>query len=299
MIIEILKGVLSFAAVVLNTLFWCVFLLSVAILKLIIPIEAWKRFCTKIIISIGECWIFCNGLWIKLLHRPEWNIEGFESLDKSQWYLSVANHQSWADIFVLQEITNRNIPMLKFFMKHVLIWVPVIGLAWWALDMPFLKRYTKEEIEKNPHLRGKDIKAMKKSFERYSRYPVSIFSFAEGTRFNEKKRLEQHSSFNRLLNPKSGGIGLTLTTMPYIKLILDFTICYEDARRSFWDFLCGRMSKAAIKVRVIEIPEHFLGKDYEEDAEFRKNLKSWIEDIWKEKDIFLKQYENINPQKIT
>ena len=59
------------------------------------------------------------------------------------------------------------------------------------------------------------------------------------------------------------------------------------------------MSKAAIKVRVIEIPENFLGKDYEEDAEFRKNLKSWIEDIWKEKDIFLKQYENINPQKIT
>ena len=289
MIIEILRGVLSFAAVVLNTLFWCVFLLSVAILKLIIPIETWKRFRTKIIINIGECWIFCNGLWIKLLHKPEWNVEGFESLDKSQWYLSVANHQSWADIFVLQEITNRNIPMLKFFMKHVLIWVPVIGLAWWALDMPFLKRYTKEEIEKNPQLRGKDIKAMEKSFERYSRYPVSIFSFAEGTRFTEEKKYQQSSKYTNLLNPKSGGIGLTLTTMPYIKLLLDFTIHYESVRRSFWDFLCGRMSKVNVRVREIPVPESLLGRDYEEDIEFRNELKSWIEKVWSEKDHYLEE----------
>ena len=289
MIIEILRGVLSFAAVVLNTLFWCLFLLSIAILKLIIPIEAWKRFCTKIIINIGECWIFCNGLWIKLLHKPEWNVEGFESLDKSQWYLSVANHQSWADIFVLQEITNRNIPMLKFFMKHVLIWVPVIGLAWWALDMPFLKRYTKEEIEKNPQLRGKDIKAMEKSFERYSRYPVSIFSFAEGTRFTEEKKYQQSSKYTNLLNPKSGGIGLTLTTMPYIKLLLDFTIHYEGVRRSFWDFLCGRMSKVNVRVREIPVPESLLGRDYEEDIEFRNELKSWIEKVWSEKDHYLEE----------
>ena len=63
---------------------------------------------------------------------------------------------------------------------------------------------------------------MEKSFERYSRYPVSIFSFAEGTRFTEKKKIDQSSEFGNLLNPKTGGIGLTLTTMPYIKLLLDF-----------------------------------------------------------------------------
>ena len=74
-----------------------------------------------------------------------------------------------------------------------------------------LKRYTKAELDKNPELRGKDIKAMEKSFERFSRYPVSIFSFAEGTRFTEKKKLDQSSKYKNLLNPKSGGIGLTLT----------------------------------------------------------------------------------------
>ena len=286
---EILRGILSFLAVVLNTLFWCIFLLSVAVLKLLVPVEAWKKVCTKIIINVGECWIYCNGLWIKLLHRPELKVEGFESLDRSQWYLSVANHQSWADIFVLQDITNRQIPMLKFFMKHVLIWVPVIGLAWWALDMPFLKRYTKEEIEKNPNLRGKDVKEMEKSFSRYSRYPVSIFSFAEGTRFTEEKKIAQNSKFNNLLNPKSGGVGLTLTTMPYIKVLLDFTIHYESSRRSFWDFLCGRMSKANVRVKEVQIPEYLLGKNYEEDIEFREELKSWMENLWSDKDQYLEE----------
>ena len=285
---ETVKGVIAFICVVINTLFWCVFLLTIAILKFI-PLEQWKRLCTKLIINIGECWIFCNGIWIKLLHNPKWNVEGFESLDKSNWYLSVANHQSWADIFVLQAITNRKIPMLKFFMKHILIWVPVIGLAWWALDMPFLKRFTKEEIEKNPDLRGKDIKAMEESFGRYSRYPVSIFSFAEGTRFNEEKKIDQGSKFNNLLDPKSGGIGLTLTTMPYIKLLLDFTIFYEGSRRSFWDFLCGRMSKVTVKVKEIEIPQDLLGKNYEEDSNFRLELKSWIENIWSEKDKYIEE----------
>ena len=286
---ENIKGVLGFFAVVINTLFWCLFLLTIAIFKLLIPTESWKRLCTKLIINIGECWIYCNGLWIQALHRPRWNVEGFEELDSSNWYLAVANHQSWADIFVLQGITNRKIPMLKFFMKHVLIWVPVIGLAWWALDMPFLKRYTKEEIQKNPELRGKDIKAMEKSFERYSRYPVSIFSFAEGTRFTKEKKDNQLSQFEYLLNPKIGGIGLTLTTMPYIKLLLDFTIHYEDERRSFWDFLCGRMSKADVRVRQINIPDNLLGKNYEDDPIFRENLKEWVYDIWSDKEKYLEE----------
>ena len=286
---ENIKGVLGFVAVVINTLFWCLFLLTIAIFKLLIPMESWKRLCTKLIINIGECWIYCNGLWIQALHRPRWNVEGFEELDSSNWYLAVANHQSWADIFVLQNITNRKIPMLKFFMKHVLIWVPVIGLAWWALDMPFLKRYTKEEIQKNPDLRGKDIKAMEKSFERYSRYPVSIFSFAEGTRFTKEKKDNQLSQFEYLLNPKIGGIGLTLTTMPYIKLLLDFTIHYEDERRSFWDFLCGRMSKADVRVRQINIPDNLLCKNYEDDPIFRENLKEWVYDIWSDKEKYLEE----------
>ena len=158
-----------------------------------------------------------------------------------------------------------------------------------GIGYAFLKRYSKEELQKNPELRGEDVKAMEKSFERYSRYPVSIFSFAEGTRFSEQKKITQSSHYENLLNPKSGGIGLTLTTMPYIKLLLDFSIYYESNRRSFWDFLCGRMSNVKVKVREIEIPENLLGKTYENDTVFREELKEWLENIWLEKDNYLKE----------
>ena len=283
----IFTGALSFLLIVINTFFWCSLLLTIAIFKLLVPIESWKTLCTKWIIAIGECWIFCNGLWIKLLHKPEWTVSGFDSLNQSEWYLTMANHQSWADIFVLQGITNRKIPMLKFFMKDVLIWVPVIGLAWWALDMPFLKRYTEEKIKKNPSLRGKDVIEMKKSFGRFARYPVSIFSFAEGTRFTEAKNASQNSPYKKLLRPKSGGIGLTLTTMPYIKKVLDFTIKYDSNDRTFWDFLCGRMSKVKIQVKIIDVPESLVQKNYAEDEKFREELKEWLYCIWEEKNRFL------------
>jgi len=283
----IFTGSLSYLLLVINTLFWCSFLLTIAVFKLLLPIESWKTLCTKWIIAIGECWIFCNGLWIKLLHKPEWTVSGFDSLNQSEWYLTMANHQSWADIFVLQGITNRKIPMLKFFMKDVLIWVPVIGLAWWALDMPFLKRYTQEQVKKNPSLRGKDVIEMKKSFGRFARYPVSIFSFAEGTRFTEAKHVSQDSPYEKLLRPKAGGIGLTLSTMPYIKKVLDFTIKYDSNDRTFWDFLCGRMSNVKIQVKIIDVPESLVQKNYTEDEKFREELKEWLYSIWEEKNKFL------------
>jgi 1-acyl-sn-glycerol-3-phosphate acyltransferase len=177
--------------------------------------------------------------------------------------------------------------MLKFFMKDVLIWVPVIGLAWWALDMPFLKRYTEEQIKKDPSLRGKDIIEMKKSFGRFARYPVSIFSFSEGTRFTEAKRVSQDSPYEKLLRPKSGGIGLTLSTMPYITKVLDFTIKYNSHHRTFWDFLCGRMSNVEIQVKIIDVPENLLQKNYIEDEKFREELKEWLYSVWEEKNKFL------------
>ena len=282
-----LIGITAFIFVLLNTLFWCIFLLSFAVLKLLLPIESWKIFFTKLIIFIGECWIFCNKAWINLLHKPKWKVNGFQKLDSKNWYLVTANHQSWADIFVLQSITNRNIPMLKFFMKDVLKWVPIIGLAWWALDMPFLKRYSKDQLEKNPKLRGRDIEQMKKSFGRYSRYPVSIFSFAEGTRFTEDKKLKQKSPYQKLLLPKTGGIALALSTMPYIKSFINFTIKYDSEHRTFWKFLCGKMNDVTVEVEIIEIPESFFGNDYLNDESFREEIKGWLNQIWLKKDKLL------------
>ena len=284
---NVVIGIASTVCLLVNMTFWSSLLLVVGIARIIIPIEPWRKICTACTVFIGESCIALNYLWIKLLHRPIFEVQGLKNVDKSTWYIATSNHQSWADILILQAVTNRKIPLIRFFMKDGLKWIPIVWIVGWTLDMPFLKRYSEEKIKKNPSLKGKDIEKMKKAFKRLSINPGTIFSFAEGTRFTENKQKDQNSPYNRLLVPKAGGIGITLYTMPYIPYLLDFTIRYKSDSRGFWDFLCGKMSEVDIKVRKIDIPDSFLGKDYSNQPEFRQELKDWLNNVWDEKNKFL------------
>ena len=49
------------------------------------------------------------------------------------------------------------------------------------------------------------------------------------------------------------------------------------------------MSNVKVKVREIKIPENLLGKTYENDTVFREELKEWLENIWLEKDNYLRE----------
>ena len=285
----ILIGIGSLFLLATNMIFWSTLLLAVSLVRLIFPLTNWKKITTRILIHIGESCIYCNNLWINILHRPKVTIEGFDFSDKTNWYVATSNHQSWADIFVLQYITNRKIPLLRFFMKDVLKWIPIVWVVGWSMNMPFLKRYSKEKLRRNPELRGKDVASMKKSFEDLSIYPGTVFSFAEGTRFSEAKQKEENSNFYKLLAPKAGGIAITIATMPYIRNLIDFTIVYQSEKRTFWAFLCGEMSEIRIQAKLKKIPEDFFDRDYSNDEEYRKSIKVWLNDLWKEKEDFLKK----------
>jgi len=291
--VEYIKGIISFTILLINTLILATLMIPLGIIKFLIPIKNLRVSFTKLIIKIGEIWISVNSFWVLNLLNPKIEIKGFESLNKNEWYLATSNHQSWADIFMVQMLTNKKIPMLKFFMKHILIYVPVIGICWWALDMPFLKRYTKEQIKKNPNLQGRDFKEMRKSLNHYSLHPVSVFSYAEGTRFTKRKHEDQASPYKNLLKPKEGGMALALSVIPSIKFLIDITIIYESPKRSFWDYLCGRLKNIKIFVRKIQIPEEFLNEKLIEDPNKRTNFKAWINDIWKEKDELI-SFESFN-----
>ena len=178
-------------------------------------------------------------------------------------------------------------PMLKFFMKYVLIYVPIIGLSWWALDMPFLKRYTKKQLEKNPKLAGKDVKEMKRALKHYALYPVTVFSFAEGTRFTLKKHHNQNSPFKNLLRPKEGGLATALSLVNKIDSLIDFTIKFDSKKRSFWDYLCGRMNSAKIIIKEIKIPKKFLNENLLDNHPLRTEFKEWVNSLWLEKDLLL------------
>ena len=282
-----LIGIISSTILIVNTLILAILMIPLGIIKFLIPIKSLRASFTKIIIKIGEIWISVNSLWVIKLHKPNLEIHGQENLDGNSWFLSTSNHQSAADIFIVQLITNRKIPMLKFFIKYELIYVPVIGICWWALDMPFLKRYTQEQIKRNPKLEGRDYKKMKKSLEHYSLHPVSIFSYAEGTRFSKEKHINQNSKFSHLLKPKEGGLAIALSNVNKIKELIDITIIYDSDNLGFWNYLCGNIKNIKIFISKTKIPSKYLKDTLITNNELRSDFKLWLYDRWAEKDVLI------------
>ncbi|MEC9083981.1 MAG: acyltransferase [Pseudomonadota bacterium] len=278
-------GVLNSLLLGLNTVFWCLLLYIPAVLKLVIPHKGFRVLCTRVIIWISESWVACNTGWMKLTHNTRWHVEGADKLKRESWYLVLSNHQSWVDILAMQRVFNRQAPFLKFFLKQQLIWVPVIGLAWWGLDFPFMKRYTREYLIKHPEKRGDDLKATRKACEKFRYTPVSVMNFVEGTRFTPAKHDRQKSPYQHLLVPKAGGVAFVLDAMgDSIDTLVNVTIAYPDGAPTFWDFICGRVPEIRMSIDTQTIPEHLKGRDYSEDAEHRRNVKDWLGDLWRAKD---------------
>ena len=286
-----LRGAIAFSILIANTLVLGPLLILVSLLRFIIPVTSWHRFCTKTAIAIAELWISINSFWMWLTQRMQWDVQGVESLDKQHWYLVTSNHQSWADIFILQHLLNRKIPMLKFFLKQQLIWVPLIGLCWWALDFPFMKRHSKEFLDKHPEKRGEDFESAQRACEKFKHTPVTVFNFLEGTRFTPAKQLSQQSPYKWLLKPKAGGIAFVLGAMgDNLNALLDITIAYPGHEQpSFMDFICGRVDKLRIRVQLKEIPPQFRNRNYQEDENFRQDFQLWVSALWQEKDLLMDQ----------
>lgn len=277
-------GALALLLHSLNTLFWCVPLFLLALLKLLIPIRPVRHGISFLLDQIAMCWIAFNGFVHRLTQKKRWQVEGLENLKKRDWYLVLANHQSWADIFVLQSVFNGRIPFMKFFLKQQLIWVPVIGLAWWALDFPFMKRFSKSYLAKHPEMKGKDMETTRKACAKFKHLPVSIMNFVEGTRFTPAKHARQQSPFKHLLKPKAGGAGFVMTAMgEQLHKILDITIVYPQNERGFWDFLCGRITDVRVHIRRIDVTPELIG-NYEEDQAYRVRFQAWLNGLWIEKD---------------
>ena len=268
----------------LNTLLWTTPLFLIAPLKAAVPVRAWKRICNRMADGIASNWIFINKLNMRLTSRTHWDIKGVEGLKKDSWYLVVANHQSWVDILVLQKVFHGEIPFLKFFLKKELFWFPIMGQAWWALDMPFMKRFSKATLKKRPHLKGKDLEITKKACEKFKSIPVSVMNFVEGTRFTLEKHRRQKSPYQNLLQPNAGGIALALATMGrQMDRILNVTISYPDGVRGFWGFLCGRVKRVRVRVESLPVGPELLG-DYFKDTEYREWFQEWLNALWADKD---------------
>ena len=268
-----------------NTLVHVPILLVVASFKALLPVRPIRRVLDRALMAIAESWIGVNSWTIRTLTHTRIVIEGEARLRSDGHYLVLANHQSWVDIPMLQLVFNRKIPLLRFFLKQQLFWVPLLGLAWWALDFPFMKRYSRETLAKRPELAGRDVEATRRACEKFRHIPVSVMNFVEGTRFTRTKHAAQASPFPHLLKPKAGGVAFVLGAMgEALHAILDITIAYPQGKPTFGDLFSDRIPEVRILTRELPIPPELVAGDYQGDAAFRERCQSWVNRLWEEKE---------------
>jgi 1-acyl-sn-glycerol-3-phosphate acyltransferase len=274
----LLKGVAAALLLALNCVIGVTAMIPFALAKLVLPLTVVRHAADRALNAIATGWIAVNNRWIDAVGTTRWDVQGVDGLDPHGWYLVTSNHQSWVDILALQRVFTRRVPLLKFFLKRELIWVPVIGLAWWALDFPFLQRGGS----------ASDLQRARRACEKFRAVPTSVINFLEGTRFTRSKHGQQQSPFRHLLKPKVGGIATALTTLgAQFDRLLDVTIVYPDGAPTFWDVLSGQVRAVTVHVQQREIPADLLAGDYLNDRNFRSRMQQWVNALWDEKDALL------------
>ncbi|MDQ7988768.1 MAG: acyltransferase [Candidatus Dactylopiibacterium sp.] len=275
-----LKFVFAALCIALNTLLIVLFFLPFALLKLCLPASAVRRFADRCLNALADAWVRTNTRWMEIIEARRWQVSGLGELNPRGWYLVSSNHQSWADVLVLQSVFRGRVPFLKFFLKRELIYVPVIGLAWWALDFPFMRRSGRTLAAANA-----DIATARKSCEKFRDIPTSVINFLEGTRFTPAKHAAQKSPYRHLLKPKSGGASIALGTMGELfESMLDVTIVYPGGVPTFIDLMSGRLGRVIVDVRSLPIPREFVAPTAATDPHYRTHIQAWLNDIWAEKD---------------
>ena len=276
---------LSIALTILVTVICSVPIIVAGLIKLLVPIPAVWRSISVFCNFMMYCW--CEGLALLLHLNPwlKWDVQGLEGLNKKNWYLLISNHHSWADIVVLCVLFRKHIPMNKYFLKQQLAWVPFIGLACWALDMPFMRRYSRSYLIRHPERRGKDVETTRRSCEKFRAHPTTIVNFVEGSRFTEEKKRETRSPYHNLLPPKAAGIAMALNVLgSQFDKLLNVTLCYpENNTKPFYDMLSGRLTRIVVRINLVPVGEELHG-DYVNDKNFKRGFQRWLNGLWEEKD---------------
>ncbi|MFP5422927.1 MAG: acyltransferase [Gammaproteobacteria bacterium] len=288
---RLLTGLSVIFLLLFNTLILIGPLLLIALGKFVLPGKALKTASSRGVMWVAETWAEINKLIFAALLPVRWDIRGSADLRPSTSYLVISNHQSWVDIPALVQAFNRKTPYFKFFLKQELIWVPFLGLAFWALDYPFMKRYSKAFLAKHPHMQGKDLEITKQACEKFKDLPVTVVNYLEGTRFTPAKQAQQGSPFQYLLKPKAGGVAFVLAALgEQLDKVLDVTLVYPGARiPGFWALISGQVDKVIVDIQTRELDPALWQGDYENDPTFRQFVQNWVNTLWEDKDARIAQ----------
>ncbi len=244
----------------------------------------------KAVIKIATHWISSNSALIdNMLPRKDWRINLPDDIHTNGKYLLVSNHQSWVDTSIVQYIGEKRLPLTRFFTKFELIYIPIVGQAFYFLDFPMMRRHSKEAIAKNPTLKGKDIEEAKRACALLKDKPFTLLNYLEGTRFTKAKQAQQKSPYTHLLKPRAGGLSLAISALGEdIDGILDMTIVYPDGVPSYGDLWKGNIKRLGVDLRYIDIPDALFESikqgGYENDEDTKAQMFDWVEQVWRQKD---------------
>lgn len=249
------------------------------------------------VLKIAEHWIHTNNSLINhILPKIDMRITMPDDVSTQGQYILISNHQSWVDTALTQYVSENRLPLTRFFTKYELIFIPVVGQAFYFLDFPMMKRYSKEQIAKNPALKDRDLIEAKRACEALVDKPFTLLNYVEGTRFNQKKHAFQKSPYKNLLKPKAGGIALALGALgDKIDGVLDMTIVYPDGIPTYADLWKGNITRIGIEVRHISVPANLQARlsagRYQDDEQTRQDMYAWLDKLWREKQQIVQKIE--------
>lgn len=242
------------------------------------------------LIEITKYWINSNNAVIDhALPHKDWRISLPDDLSEDKQYLLVSNHQSWVDTAIVQYISQDRLPLTRFFTKFNLIYIPVIGQAFYFLDFPMIKRFSAKAMAKNSELKKQNLIEAKRACRQLKNKPFALLNYLEGTRFTAEKHDKQKSPYQHLLKPRAGGLSLAINALgEQLDSILDITIVYPDGTPDYDDLWKGNIRRLGVDVTRLQIPDELLAAimdgGYDRDDASKKMMFEWLEDIWQQKD---------------
>lgn len=280
-----LRGLTTIILLLCNMFLWGTLILLGGLVKLVMPTKPSRTRMVLALAWLAEHWVAGNDAIFDLMLPTKWDISGIDDVRRDGHYLLMSNHISWVDIFALFRAFHRQTAFIRFFLKHQLIWSPIVGQACAALEFPFMHRYSPEYLAKHPEKRGKDLETARRLCRRYRFIPVTILNFVEGTRFSREKHADQDSPYRHLLRPRVGGVAFALASLgEYLDAMFDVTLAYPRHDATMWEFVSGKIETVTIRARRLDVPAEFMTSAVTEPGDVRERFKVWIDQRWREKD---------------
>ncbi len=277
--------VINVVLIICNTIVIATPIMLLALIRLVLPLNSVKIGIDRLNQILYDLWVHGNSLTLALTNKIEWRISGDTPDELRRSCIIISNHLSCTDIVLVCQFYRGRIPFTKYFLKHSLLYIPFIGQACLALGMPFMRRYSKQELIKNPALLQKDIQTTKTACRRLSFPPSSLVNFVEGTRFTPEKAALAKSPYQHLMPPKPAALAVTLGEIgPQLQCILNTTLLYPDnPEKPFIDLLKGRLRTVIAHIEILPITADLCG-DYSNDKPFKRSFTLKLRALWQQKD---------------